>query len=1638
MAWEPWPKVEARHLARYVTPDAVRVSHLVEGRDDLVHKPDGRRLLLRALYEALTARHISYAPEKYHPDEELQQIRTPAEILEAPGEGTCLDLSVLVCGLCLGFDLLPLLIVIKGHALVAVSLERGLREWMDFGRREIEQFDRGLLEDPEPLRGLIDQRSYLALECTGFAHSERLHGAQPEEQDRERGFLTFTQAGEVARKQLDVAARPFRFALDIASLHYRWGVAPFPAVQLEERAQRLVEIAEKYTILAAPQTATFKTVRLKERLNRLLDRHALFGGRERHLCALDAFVTDRSSGYAFVAAESGFGKTALLANWVRKLEERNEKVAYHFISRLDDLAGEDFMLRSLCQQLVALHGLGGELPASVVELRSLYPQLLGVSPGDGRRVIVVLDGLDEAQEVWTVGPDLFPSSLPAGVFLVFSAPVTGQDWLAELELTPDQVFLETLETLGTGEIAQLMQVAGGTAAERAADPGFVEAVWQCSSGDPFFLRYLVEDIREKPILTISELQAQPKGLVKYLDGWWKEVSASVGEQPVRELLGYLLVAHGRMSRDDLTNISAEDALDGFVFERTLEEVRRFVVGNDDEGYALCHPRFQDYVSSNRIKASDQKPYRDRVLNYCAAWEEHRSPYALNHFAEHLREAGQHEKLFRMLEAENWYAARTASDSTGTAFINDLSQGRSAAEAIDGKAIQDGQPAPLLGREVRIALSVATLHGFSGHIPVRLLTALVKQDLWSVERALSVARRNPDPAGRTDALLALVALNEVERAAILREALLPVLEMDPIELQRLDVLRRLLPTLPEPLVDLALEAADKIEDPQTRAAELAVLVPFLPAARQSQVAQTALNLLEKSEWDGGRMIFWEQVEGWPEPLGGEALARALKHIQARPEGDEWRARLLPGLAGRVSGPRREELLREALAATLAIREDDPRQTQPGYVRQIQVKAHAFKYLVPELTGALLREALGAAESIQAIPDRSMVLAKFVPALAREGNIAESLRVAEAVVGDERLGALVEMAPFLTGTSDIEAALRLVPDEEGAPQGWPLAALSIRLAELGNPETALAKARAIGSPARRLATLAGIAAKMPILPSKELIQEVLDATHLSAVQRSLASGFEVSEESLLALALRLAKGGRVNEALAAVRAFKKAGTGGGAGPRAEALTLLAEHLPEPAKSQTLREALAAAQVVGDGRTRVMIIAELVQQAPSLATNDIQTILDAALSAVSLIGEEHDQCKALGRLAAFLTPPLLEQALTAARGFDEPETRILAMVQIAPHLSAPLKDQVLEEAMDLAETVEWHEENAGALIELVAQLPQSRQRETLRWAITNDWVWLLADLTPRLPEPLQREAIEGLRALEDPFDRVWGLSRVAQQLPDELRPETLTAIQNLPEDYRARFLFELAPWLPDSALEEAVNLAQQLTDDNHWPEALPTLLPRWAESGHAQEALEVLEQMDWSPANFVGLQRSRRAQILAAIVPKLSESERESALEDALPNIRNLQSKSMFACAAADLAQHLAEPMRMQLIEEAFHATLDNQRWRERASALQALAPHLPQSLLADAAAAASQLPATRYLVNKNARAEALAALAIQLAKLPPILLYPIWRETLSRLSRSSRPDLLWDLKALLPILTGLGCANAPLAMAQAITAVAQRWP
>ncbi len=86
----------------------------------------------------------------------------------------------------------------------------------------------------------------------------------------------------------------------------------------------------------------------------------------------------------------------------------------------------------------------------------------------------------------------------------------------------------------------------------------------------------------------------------------------------------------------------------------------------------------------------------------------------------------------------------------------------------------------------------------------------------------------------------------------------------------------------------------------------------------------------------------------------------------------------------------------------------------------------------------------------------------------------------------------------------------------------------------------------------------------------------------------------------------------------------------------------------------------------------------------------------------------------------------------------------------------------------------------------------------------------------------------------------------------------------------------------------------------------------------------------------------------------------------------------------------------------------------------------------------MTAAREIGDSYARTRILTALAPRLAELPRLDLYPLWNETLPLMARHTRPNLLADLRALVPVIHALGGTKAIAETARAIGDVARWWP
>lgn len=225
-----WSQFDKFQLAEFVIPEIPDDFQLADQVNQVELLKWDKRKLVEEIYHTLKGKNIKYDLELFNSEPNTQRIRTYKEILENPKTGTCLDLAVLFCGICLAYNLLPLLIVVEGHAFAAVSMNWERRDYLDLGKREeeIQLFREEPLSNSQQLQQLIDGGDFLPIECTGFASSQfTLPDDKPEGIGRDdEGFLSFERAIAAGKEQIGTPGRELRFAVDVTIAHEYWKKKP--------------------------------------------------------------------------------------------------------------------------------------------------------------------------------------------------------------------------------------------------------------------------------------------------------------------------------------------------------------------------------------------------------------------------------------------------------------------------------------------------------------------------------------------------------------------------------------------------------------------------------------------------------------------------------------------------------------------------------------------------------------------------------------------------------------------------------------------------------------------------------------------------------------------------------------------------------------------------------------------------------------------------------------------------------------------------------------------------------------------------------------------------------------------------------------------------------------------------------------------------------------------------------------------------------------------------------------------------------------------------------------------------------------------------------------------------------------------
>lgn len=332
------------------------------------------------------------------------------------------------------------------------------------------------------------------------------------------------------------------------------------------------------------------------------------------------------------------------------------------------------------------------------------------------------------------------------------------------------------------------------------------------------------------------------------------------------------------------------------------------------------------------------------------------------------------------------------------------------------------------------------------------------------------------------------------------------------------------------------------------------------------------------------------------------------------------------------------------------------------------------------------------------------------------------------------------------------------------------------------------------------------------------------------------------------------------------------------RVHALTVLAHHVPQHARHQTILDAFAAASNLSNQYERVTALLGLVDVLPDQLRG--QAFVNA-LDATRMIENPHARARALSMLGQHLPERLRSRALDAALELGHIEQRLSTLTSLAPHLKSGEHARALRHMLDSAQQIQLEYKRARA-ISLIA---------------------------PHLTGSLIDEALELAHALTDPLDRFNAYLALSHNLSPQQRPQIIALawdlLDKIEQGYdRAGALMAIAPYLnaEQSALlkEMALDVVQNIEDDYDKASAITLLATLFTDNPYGEAFAPMPEKATLlSQAIKAALSlpyQNVRVQLLRRCVPlwlQMHDSTRYALWKDAARRLKALPLPDVLLC-------------------------------------------------------------------------------------------------------------------------------------------------
>lgn len=342
--------------------------------------------------------------------------------------------------------------------------------------------------------------------------------------------------------------------------------------------------------------------------------------------------------------------------------------------------------------------------------------------------------------------------------------------------------------------------------------------------------------------------------------------------------------------------------------------------------------------------------------------------------------------------------------------------------------------------------------------------------------------------------------------------------------------------------------------------------------------------------------------------------------------------------------------------------------------------------------------------------------------------------------------------------------------------------------------------------------------------------------------------------------------------------------------------------------MAEALDLASSIHNAEARLRALIAL---APHLPSTVRTALLLAVLDTIDGLNQPEVQSAALVAMAPHMMAEVHHRTLTIAARVRDPGPRARALTILARYLPARLQPRLRAAALEAIATIANEDERAEALAAFAPHLEEMRDDADVFPVLLERALTIAINMNRR---DAMAKALVGLQA----------------RLPRNLQGEALAAVNTIPDEHtRASLLAELAASLPPDMSVAALAVAYEIRQRDARFTALAALARNMPHKAAERTWLDALAVAVALPRQF------ERVLALAELIPHLPLELHRRALTDALNAARSISKENARGRALATLAPLLDEEQLANALADAF--TL--QQPLERASALTALVPHLP---------------------------------------------------------------------------------------------------